>query len=375
MLELDAIPVVDQHAHNLVRPENLSESVYVGSFTEGHTEDGVSEHVRATLFFRRSVREIAAVLDCEPELSAILAARDRLGFEATAQRFFAAANVEALLLDDGFLPDRILPVEWHARFAPVHRILRVEFLAEKLIREFDRWTHFAEAFRSGLRNLPPDVVSLKSIVAYRTGLAVEEPDVALAEACFHDLSRQATAGDAVRLAHKPLNDWVVWTALATAAEQELPVQFHTGFGDPDLDLRYANPLHMRPLFEYPAFRSVPFVLLHASYPFTREAGYLAAVYTNVHVDLGLAIPFLSTAGMRFVVRALLELTPLTKIVFSTDAHVIPELFYLGAHWGRRILSGRLEQAVQHGDLTADEAEAAAEAILRRNAIKLYGLPA
>lgn len=374
MLDLNAIPVVDQHAHNLVRPENLSESVYLGSFTEGYAEEVVSDQVRDTLFFRRSVREIAAVLDCKPDLSAVLAARERLGFEATAQRFFAAANIEVLLLDDGFVPDRIMPVEWHARFGHVHRILRVEYLAENLIREHATWTEFEAGFRSTLEHLPQDVVSLKSIAAYRTGLAIEKPDVPAAEACFRDLRRHAVAGNSIRLSHKPLNDWVAWTALETAAEQQVPVQFHTGFGDPDLDLRSANPLHMRPLFENAAFQAVPFVLLHASYPFTREAGYLAAMYPNVYVDLGLAIPFLSAAGMRCVVRAFLELTPLTKIIFSTDAHVIPELFYLGTRWGRQILSVVLEEAVQDGDLTADETEAAAEAILRRNAIKLYGLP-
>jgi hypothetical protein len=373
MLDLSAIPVIDQHAHNLVRPELLTESAYLGSFTESYADAVVAEHVGETLFFRRSLREVAFFLGCAPELAAVLGARDRLGFEATAQRFFAATNVEALLLDDGFLPDRILPVEWHARFAPVHRILRVEFLAENLIREHATWPDFEAAFHSSLHDLPADVVSLKSIAAYRTGLAVEEHEVELAETCFRDLRRQAEAGAPVRLACKPLNDWVVLTALEAAAAQQLPVQFHTGFGDPDLDLRYANPLHMRPLFENPAFQPVAFVLLHASYPFTRQAGYLAAMYPNVYVDLGLAIPLLSVAGMRGVVRAFLELTPLSKVIFSTDAHVIPELFYLGALWGRRVLAHELDEAVHHGDLTADGAKAAAEAILRRNAIRLYGL--
>jgi len=83
---------------------------------------------------------------------------------------------------------------------------------------------------------------------------------------------------------------------------------------------------------------------------------------------------LSVAGMRFVVRAFLELTPLSKIIFSTDAHLIAELFYLGAHWGRRVLADALEEAVVNGDLTAREAERAAERILRGNAARLYGLP-
>ena len=61
----------------------------------------------------------------------------------------------------------------------------------------------------------------------------------------------------------------------------MPVQIHTGFGDADLDLREANPLHLRPLLESGRYANVPFVLLHASYPYVRELGYLAAIYANV----------------------------------------------------------------------------------------------
>lgn len=374
MLDLTAIPIVDQHAHNLLRPEQLETFSYPAAFTEGYAPEIVDHHVQETLFFRRSLREIAAILECPANLPAVLASREQLGFEETARRFFEAGNFEALLLDDGFVPDRILPAAWHTRFAPTYRLLRLEFLAENLIRETATWEEFRGAFHATLRNLPSDVVGLKSIIAYRTGLAVDPPGPEVAAMCFRDLRWRAEAGDPVRLTRKPLNDWVVWIALEEAARLGIPVQFHTGFGDPDLDLRQANPLHMRPLFENPTFRNVPMVLLHASYPFTREAGYLAAVYPNVYTDLGLAVPMLSVAGMRFVVRALLELAPLSKLLFSTDAHLIPELFYLGAYWGRRILAGMLEEAVEDGDLSVHEAEEAAELTLRRNAIRLYGLP-
>lgn len=374
MLDLTATPIVDQHAHNLLRPAELETFPYPAAFTEAYALEVVEQHAQETLFFRRSLREIAAVLGCAPDLPEVLATRQKLGFEEVAQRFFQAGGFQALLLDDGFKPDQVLPAEWHARFVPVYRLLRVEFPAENLIRETTTWADFQEAFRAALQDLPTDVVGLKSIAAYRTGLAIEEPDPEAAAACFQGLRRQAEAGEPIRLNCKPLNDRVVRVTLEEAARQAVPVQFHTGFGDPDLDLRWANPLHMRPLFEDPSFQRVPFVLLHASYPFTREAGYLAAVYPNVYVDLGLAIPNLSVAGMRSVVRAFLELTPFSKILFSTDAHLIPELFYLGARWGRRVLTDVLEETIRHGDLTAKEAEAAGEAILRRNAIKLYGLP-
>ena len=51
----------------------------------------------------------------------------------------------------------------------------------------------------------------------------------------------------MRLSSKPVIDYFVVRALRFAAPRAWPLQFHTGYGDPDLDLRLANPLHLRPL--------------------------------------------------------------------------------------------------------------------------------
>jgi hypothetical protein len=373
VLDLSAIAVVDQHAHNLLRPTEAASFSYQSAFTEGTAPGIIERHVAETLSFRRSLREIAAVLDCEPNLAAILAARERIGFDGIAKRFFEAANIEAILLDDGFLPTKVLPVAWHDHLTHAYRMQRIEQLAEDRILEAASWADFRQSFRADLEAIVPQVVALKSIVAYRTGLSIREPDEEAAGVGFHQLRAGIGGRNSVRLACKPLNDWVVWTTLNVAAEAGMPVQFHTGFGDPDLDLREANPLHLRPLLENPAFARVPFVLLHASYPFTREAGFLASVYPNVFVDTGLAVPMLSVNGMVSTIGALLELTAVTKIMFSSDAHLIPELFYLGAKWGRHALAQVLEQTIRDGDLTIDEAVAAAERILRGNATELYGL--
>lgn len=58
-------------------------------------------------------------------------------------------------------------------------------------------------------------------------------------------------------------------------------------------------------------------------------------------------------------------------MYSSDAHFIAELYYLGAKWGREILGEVLEEAVKDSDLTVREAEEIAVAVLRENASKLY----
>ncbi len=77
------------------------------------------------------------------------------------------------------------------------------------------------------------------------------------------------------------------------------------------------------------------------------------------MDFGLAVPLLSVAGMRQTLRSLLELTPTSKVLYSSDAHLIPELFYLGAKWARTVLGQVLEEAVADGDLSAGEADGVA----------------
>lgn len=72
---------------------------------------------------------------------------------------------------------------------------------------------------------------------------------------------------------------------------------------------------MQPVIK--AYPNTKFVLLHSSYPFTQEAGYLTAVYQNVYLDFGEIFPFLSADGQRDVVKQVLELCPTNKIMWSS----------------------------------------------------------
>ncbi len=369
-MDLWHIPVIDQHAHNLLNPAAASRYPYPAAFTEAHDAEMVNDHARQTLCYRRSVRAMALLLACEPTEEAILEQRTRLGLERLTALCCSAAKLDTLLLDDGFLPDAILPLEWHQRFVPVRRLLRLEMLAQHVFSQVTAFETFLEQFRAALDPLPPSVVAFKSIAAYRTGLDIQPVSQAVAEACFYAL-KQTTGEKPLRLADKPLLDFLLRQALEIAARHRIPVQLHTGFGDRDLDLRTANPLDLRSLLEDPCYQQAPLVLLHAAYPYVREAGYLASVYPQVYLDFGLAVPLLSMSGMRATVRLLLELAPTSKLMYSSDAHCIPELYYLGAKWGREILGDVLEQALQDADVTAREAEAIAVAVLRENARALY----
>jgi predicted TIM-barrel fold metal-dependent hydrolase len=369
-MNLINIPALDHHAHNLLPLEGNDVGSFRAAFSESSDPLIVQKHVHHTLFFRRSLKDLGELLSCDPSLAVIMARRQELGLEQLTSLCFQSGKFSEIFLDDGFRASQVLPWQWHQQFLPVRRILRLEKLAEELLPAAASFTGFLEHFRSRIDPPSAEVVAFKSIAAYRTGLRISRVSPEVASSRFSRIKQQSL-GAPLRLADKPMIDFLVILALEVAAKYQIPMQFHTGWGDPDLDLRLANPLHLRPLLEEKRWRAAPIVLLHGAYPFVREAGYLAAVYPQVYLDCGLTIPFLSVAGMRRTLRQLLEIAPTSKLMFSTDAHVIPELFFLGAKWGRKILAQVLEGAVADADLSAPEAERAAAGILYDNAKGLY----
>lgn len=349
---------------------------YARFFTESGDPAMHARHVPETVFYRWAIRELAGFLDCAPTTDAVLAARGALSADALAGRLLDAANVAVLLVDHGYRSDETWPPAELARRLPcrVLPLLRLEPLAEALILRHETLGAVLDAYSAAVEGARRDgFVGLKSIVAYRTGLRVTPPPPADVAAAFHGLKERARRDGRVRLAAKPLNDALLLRALEIAERQALPVQLHTGFGDADLDLREANPLHLRPLLESGRYARVPFVLLHASYPYVRELGYLTAIYPNVHADVGLAVPQLA-AEIPAMLRQLLGLAPASKVVYSSDASQIPELYWLAARWGRRGLGTVLDEVIALGALDADDALAVARGVLGGNAARIYGVP-
>lgn len=371
-MDLSAIPILDHHCHTLRRPgPPLAGDAFRRFFVET-TDPEMAPHVRRTIFYMRTLGDLAALLGCEPSEDALLELRAATPPEAYARRLFDAGNFRALLVDMGFRgPDSYELAELSAVAGrPAELILRLETLMEQLIASSASFAQVEEALRAEVRTARTrGVVALKSIAAYRGGLHVARRTFDEAAAAFPALKEAARRDGRLRLSERAVLDYLLRAALEEAAALELPVQFHVAFGDDDADLRSAGPLHMRALLADSAFRRVPFVLLHC-YPYVREAGYLAALYAHVFIDVSLAVP-LTAHGTTALFSEALELAPISKLLFATDAHSVPELFFAGALHGRRALAQVLDMLVAERMLNAAQAEDAAEDILWRNAVRLY----
>jgi hypothetical protein len=324
------VALVDHHAHGILRdpPSTLDE--FRGLFSE--SDDARQwPHVATAVTYRRAITALAAFLDCEASEAAVFERRlahDPLEYASSLLR---ATNTDILLVDDGF-PPAGLSVNWHElgelAGCTAQPVLRIERVAAEGV----------DAVRDAVTRARADgFAALKTIAAYRGGLDLHVP--AVRSGLLAALEANA------------------------AADEPLPVQVHTGFGDADLSLPLARPGLLKPLIE--RFSDTPFVLLHC-YPFVREAGWLAHVYANVFFDLSLTIPHVSRPAE--ALAEALELAPFSKLLYASDAARTPELYLLAATWWRDALGAVLPAL--YGPRGAEDA---ARAILRENALALYGL--
>lgn len=381
-MDLSTIPLYDHHCHALKRPDGpLDVRAFRRFFTES-PDPRILDHVQETLFYRRALRDLGELLGCDPTEFAILSYRSQQLFALYIQKLIRAASIEVMLVDTGLKANENFTIEEEQELLPcgVREVLRLETLAERLIAESDSFDDMVDRYRHAIRTARSrGIVALKSIAAYRGGLRVGVQTPKDAEAAFIVLNIETDREGSIRLyggrrivrdAGRSLIEFLLLVALEEASLQELPMQVHTGFGDPDLDLREANPLHLRPLLELQIVKKVPIVLLHC-YPFVREAGYLANVYGNVYLDLSLTIPFAAHGGAQAILDAM-ELAPISKILLSTDAFSIPEIFYVGALGCRRSLEAALATLARDQWIAPQEVEPIAWKLLHDNAEGLYG---
>jgi predicted TIM-barrel fold metal-dependent hydrolase len=210
-------------------------------------------------------------------------------------------------------------------------------------------------------------------VAYRTGLDVLEWSKDEAASSFAEARELAVRTGKLRLYHKPLNDYLLHVAFAKAAEQQVPIQFHTGYGDSDTDMRLGNPLQLRNVFERVDYQSMQIVLLHESYPYSQLGAYLAAIYPHVYFDLSYTIPFVDKLEMLAFTRQALSIAPASKLMYSSDGINVPEMHWAAAVRGRAILAQVLQEMIDADEIDEEQANHLGRQVLRDTAYAVYRL--
>lgn len=366
---VDTLRLVDHHVHGAFTAE-LDRAEFETHLNEGSPEPVPEWMTQFDSQLGFAIRRFSApALGLPPHAPAeeYWARRAELGVRTVTERFLRAAGVSDWLVDTGYGADTILDVDGMAAAsgARAHLVVRLESLAEELAADGVSGRDYADEFGARLVRATRQAVAVKSILAYRAGFDIDlSPPAPHAVA---DASRRWVAGGATRLADPVL----LRHGLHAAVRLGLPIQIHTGFGDRDLDLHRANPIHLLDFLRTPGVADVPIVLLHC-YPYHREAGYLAQAFANVHFDVGLAINHVGVRSTQVVAESF-ELAPFAKQLYSSDAWGPPELHHLGALLWRRAVTSVLGGWVESGDWSAADALRVVDMVGRDNARRVYRL--
>lgn len=368
MIDLSQVPFVDGHMHPplRVRPQTVEE--YRWPWFEGLPSE--SAQVTELVPYRWAIRQLADELGCAADERSVVAATRGLDPPTWLATVCERSQTTGLVVDTGYPPPAdTLPLQQiRAAGVDVAPLLRLEAMAGDLIDEGLSFADLIERYDaavSGARDA--GYTGLKSIAAYRSGLAIRPWEAAEAELA---LERQRAAG-VTRVQEQALVDFLLLRALPVARRDDLPVQLHAGYGDRDLDLRLVNPLHLRAMLSSEAAQGVHFVVLHAAWPYVREGAFMTAVYANVTLDVATCIPPLGHAALIEAWRCALSVGALNRIHASTDAAGLPEHISLGAMRARSTLGHVLAELVATGELSAGQAERAGVAILSGNSRRLY----
>jgi len=377
MLDLTDIAVVDNHCHPVLLDQRLDALQFRSYFSEATDASFPEKHVYNSIYYTWFLRQAASFYGCEPREEEVLAARNSMSADTLLEHLLEAAHIDTLILDPAYpLPDRCYTPErmgslGHCRTA---RMLRLETLMQQLILAYDDLDDMLEHYSAELSDIRGrGYCAFKSIVAYRTGLNVQQWSKDEAAVSFAEARALALKDGRLRIAHKPLLDYLLHIALRKASEQRLPVQFHTGYGDSDTDMRLGNPLHLRDVLEQPDYRSMSVVLLHESYPYCQLGAYLAAIYPHVYFDLSYTIPFVDKLEMLAFTRQALGAAPASKLMFSTDGINVPEMHWAGALRGRSIIGQVLNELIDADEIDQEQAYHLAQLILMDTAHSVYRL--
>jgi uncharacterized protein len=356
--------LVDHHCHGILTVD-LDRAAFEGLMNEAVRASPVGTTLFDSTLGWAIRRHCAPLLDLEPLVPAetYLARRTELGGPEVSRRLMAAAGIGTLLVDTGLGPDDLTPMGELAALCggTAYEVVRLERLAEQVLAAGGADFPGEVEDRLGAARVS-GAVGAKSIAAYRVGL-----ELPATKPSADDLRRALGGVDPSRLVDRTVSGWLAHTAI----EVGLPLQFHVGYGDSDLDLLACDPLRLTAFLRATQERGVPVLLLH-NWPYHRQAAYLAQVFDHVFMDLGLTTHntgALSTG----VLHETLELVPFGKLLFSSDAYGLAELYLLGALLFRRSMDAVLGELVAAGETTPEDAAYVGGLVARENARRAYAL--
>jgi predicted TIM-barrel fold metal-dependent hydrolase len=369
-------PLIDHHCHG-VSPAALDFAGFQAMFSESYkpAPKGTTEFQKPLGLAIR--RFCAPVLGLEPSVRPehYVERRLALGAEAVNQRFLRACGLESLLIDTGHRSSSIMDPAAMAEAAakPTREIVRIEAVAEEVARSGVSAEAFPQAFADRLAERAQGAVGLKTIVAYRCTFKIDQtaPQPAEVVGAADRWFRQAAVEGRFRLSDPVIVRHGLWLGAELCRRHKFPMQVHVGFGDPDVYMHACDPTHFTDFIAAMETWEVPITLLH-NYPFQREAAWLSEVFQNVYYDVGVILNYAAPMSADILGEAM-EMGKYSKLLYSSDAFGLSELYYLGAMLFRLSMRKVLDRWLREDFCSLQDAEEIVRMVAYENARRIYPL--
>jgi len=387
MIDFTDVPVIDHHCHPYEHKEAFLEPVFLArTFFHGIADipkpepglkprywdatDELQHHFTTMGVVQTMVCQLAKVFDCPADLKAVAEKRNRRtseSFKDYIKLLYDDARIVGTVLDTGLpVNDPLLELIPGLRL----RLFQMDPAIQKLLPQVDSYEALLKKYQELLdRAVREDgFIGVKAHLAERVGFHARPVSSDEAEKAF----AAAQAGDSD--ANKTIYVAIFTETLLQCQDLKVPVHIHTGFtgGLWKGPISNADPFQLAPFLEENRFLQTRVILLHAGYPWTKQAGQLAHTFPHVWVDMGQMTPW---ASLRLVecYREVMAWAPLSKLVIGSGGHGTPEIAWLAAKTAKIALSEVLQDALRLELMTHAQAEKTGRMILHDNAARLYNL--
>jgi hypothetical protein len=365
--------VIDDHAHPFAaEPGPLDLTELTLDFVDPFDSE-LRARLRPTyLWHELLVTRLAAYLGCPvDDVASVRGERATADYRAYVRGLFDDVGITDIVMDPAWPMggDDVAEIYADLTGCGIHLLHRIDPMIDRHLDEGASFGEIVSDFDAALdRMRTAGFVGMKTIVAYRTGLAISAT-VTEAEA------RRSVGADTddvpVKRRAKALRDYLVRRTLQFSADTGLPLQVHTGFGDSDIRLGDANPLLLEEVLRTPEGTAAPIVLIHGSFPYHEEVGFLATARPNVNVDFSLFNIF-APARLTERLLTLVELAPTGKVLAGTDGFSIPESYWFAAGITHEAWDG-VRRALLDAGARPSWLDTMTSAVFEDNARRLYGL--
>ena len=402
LAQIEAIPIVDMHAHpgywddsdvdamavsttgldplrtRLSNPEWVAAAK---ALFEYPFSDFAPEHVRWLHQKDEELRQqwgkeyFSKILD-RLGIQVSAANRVSLDYLANNPRFRFVFFVDPFMFpfnnqNLGINPDRVV-------YFPIQEKVLHRYLEQAGLSQLPTDLRGYEAFMRRVldQDRQQGAVALKFEAPYfRSLVNITDPPREQAEAIYN---RYQSGGIPSADEYRVFQDYVFRYLIAQAGPLHLQVHIHSAVGSGNYyHLAEGTAMNLENILRDPRYKDTIFVLIHGGFPFERQAIWLAAL-PNVYLDSSEFGILVYPSEYSRTLKQWFELFP-EKVVFGSDAFpysrevAVPATYWLAVQTARTGAAAALAEMVSEGEVTESRAVDIARDYFHDTTARLFGI--